>query len=121
MKKILIVDDQPETVRLLEIILRREDRELLSASNGRGALELARQADPDLMLLDIMMPGELDGYQVARALKDDPRTRHIHIIVMTAKAQKQDRLDALGAGADDYIAKPFDVMELRTRVETSLA
>lgn len=117
MKKILIVDDQPETVRLLEIILQQEGRQLLRADNGRGGLDAARRETPDLMLLDIMMPGELDGYEVARALKGDPQTARIPIIVMTAKAQKQDRLDAFAAGADDYIAKPFDVMDLRERVE----
>jgi CheY-like chemotaxis protein len=120
LKKILIVDDQPEVARLLEIVLRREDRLLLFAANGEEGLAAARDSRPDLVLLDIMMPGELDGYEVARRLKKDPATARAHILVMTAKVREQDRREALAAGADDYISKPFDIIDLKTRVERIL-
>lgn len=119
-EKVLIVDDHPETIRLLELVLRTEGRQLHCAENGERALELARQLKPDVMLLDIMMPGALDGYQVARYLKSDPETSRIRIIVMTAKAQERDRQEVFAAGADDYITKPFDVVEVRRRVEKFL-
>lgn len=116
MKKILIVDDQLEVSRLLEVALRGEGRQLYFAHNGEECFALARQVVPDLVLLDLMMPGKLDGYQVARRLKQDPATAAAHILVMTAKVHEQNRQEALAAGADDYIAKPFDVFDLRARV-----
>ena len=119
-KKILIVDDQPEVSRLLEIVLLREDRELLFAATGEEGLKAARHSLPDLVLLDIMMPGELDGYEVARRLKKDPATAGAHLLVMTAKVREQDRREAFAAGADDYISKPFDVIDLKTRVDRVL-
>lgn len=120
MKKILIVDDHPETVRLLEVILRGEGRQLYRADNGDRALELARKIKPDLMLLDVMMPGTIDGFQVARSLKEDPESRSIRIIIMTAKTQERDREEAFDSGADEYLAKPFDVLKLKTVVEKFL-
>jgi len=119
-KKILIVDDQSEVARLLEIVLRREGRELLFAANGEEGLEAARHFHPDLVLLDIMMPGAVDGYEVARRLKKDPATVGAHILVLTAKVREQDRREAFAAGADDYITKPFDVFDLKTRVDNLL-
>jgi len=115
--RILIVDDQPEVSRLLEIVLRGEGRQLLFADNGEDALALAGNQPLDLILLDIMMPGALDGYEVARRLKANPATASPHIIVMTAKVRDQDRQEALAAGADDFISKPFDVVELKNRVD----
>ena len=120
LKIILIVDDQPEVARLLEIVLRREDRQLLFAANGEEGLEAARNSCPALVLLDIMMPGAVDGYEVARRLKKDPATAGVHILVMTAKVREQDRREAFAAGADDYITKPFDVFDLKTRVDSVL-
>lgn len=120
MKKILIVDDQPEISRLLEIILRREDRQILQAENGQEGIDMARRNQPDLILLDIMMPGEIDGHEVARTLKAEPETAGCTIIAMTAKVREQDRIEALEAGADEYIRKPFDVLELKRRVEELL-
>jgi CheY-like chemotaxis protein len=119
-KKILIVDDHPETTRLLEVILRGEDRELLSAENGEKALQIARLAHPDVVLLDIMMPGGIDGYEVARRLKKDPGTADGKIIIMTAKVRKKDLEDAFASGADDFISKPFDIFDMRKRVERFL-
>jgi CheY-like chemotaxis protein len=120
LKKILIVDDQPEVARLLEIVLRREGRQLLCAASGEEGLEVARHFTPDLVLLDIMMPGAVDGYEVARRLKKDPATAGAHILVLTAKVREQDRLEAFAAGADDFITKPFDVFDLKTRVDRVL-
>lgn len=120
MKKILIVDDQPEVSRLLEIVLRREGRQLLFAANGEEGLALATRELPDLVLLDLMMPGDLDGYAVTRRLRQDPATAGALIVVMTAKVREQDRQEALAAGADDYIAKPFDVLALKNKVERLL-
>jgi len=115
-KKILIVDDQPEVSRLLEVALRGEDRQLLFAHNAEECFALARQVVPDLILLDLMMPGRMDGYEVAHRLKQNPATAAAHILVMTAKVHDQNRQQALAAGADDYIAKPFDVFDLKARV-----
>jgi CheY-like chemotaxis protein len=120
LKKILIVDDQSEVARLLEIVLRQEGRQLHFAANGEEGLEVARHVSPDLVLLDIMMPGAVDGYEVARRLKKDPATAGAHILVLTAKVREQDRLEAIAAGADDYISKPFDVFDLKTRVDNLL-
>ena len=120
MKKILIVDDQPEVSRLLEIVLRREGRQLLFAANGEEGLALATRELPDLVLLDLMMPGDLDGYAVTRHLRQDPATAGALIVVMTAKVREQDRQEALAAGADDYIAKPFEVLALKNKVERLL-
>jgi CheY-like chemotaxis protein len=119
-KKILIVDDHPETTRLLEVILRSNDRKLYLAESGEQALEIARRAHPDLILLDIMMPGGIDGYEVARRLKKDPETSSGKIIVMTAKVRNVDRMNAFASGADDYISKPFDIFDIRKRVEKFL-
>jgi CheY-like chemotaxis protein len=120
MQTILIVDDQPEVIRLLQLALRGEGRRLLFASNGQSALDLARETHPDLILMDVMMPGGIDGLQATRTLKADPETAGTRIIVITAKAQEGDRREALAAGADDYVAKPFDIMALRARVQGML-
>ena len=120
MKKILIVDDQPEISRLLEIVLRGEDRLILHAENGKEGVAVARRSRPDLILLDIMMPGGMDGHEVARLLKAEPETAGCIIVAMTAKVREQDRIDALEAGADEYIRKPFDVPDVKRRVEELL-
>jgi two-component system, OmpR family, phosphate regulon response regulator PhoB len=120
MQTILIVDDQPEVLRLLELALRGEGRRLLFAGDGQSALDLARQNHPDLILMDVMMPGGIDGLQATRILKGDPETAGAQVIMITAKAQKEDRQEALAAGADDYVAKPFDIRDLRAKIEGML-
>lgn len=120
MKSILIVDDQADVRRLLEIVLRAKGRHLVQAESGEEAIEVVRQNRPDLILLDVMMPGGMDGYETTRLLKEDPAFVGCPIIAMTAKVQEQDRIDALEAGADDYIGKPFDMAELKEKVERYL-
>jgi two-component system phosphate regulon response regulator PhoB len=119
MKKILIVDDQPEVRELVSVTLEIGPYKILTAENGNQALAVARAELPDLMLLDIQMPGgTLDGLDVCRALKSDPRTKHIHVIMLTAKGQDWDKQAGNNAGADDYFVKPFSPLELMNKVES---
>lgn len=120
MKKLLIVDDQEEVCRLLEIVLQDSDRQFRTAVNGEEALRQARSFQPDLVLLDIMMPGGIDGLEVARTLRNEIETFHGRILIITAKAQQGDREEAFLAGADDFITKPFDVNDLQKRVASLL-
>jgi len=116
MKKILIVEDQFDVLTLLGMVLRAEDREILLAENGEQALSIALDAVPDVILLDVMLPGGIGGYEVARTVKHDPRTAGCAIIIMTAKVQDEDKQDALSAGADDFIGKPYNLEELKSKV-----
>ena len=116
MKNILIVEDQVEALKLLSIVLKAEDRILFLTESGEEALEIAQESIPDLVLLDIMLPGGIDGYEVARTLKKDPLTTLCSIVVMTAKAQEQDKIDAFDAGADDFIRKPYGLADLKEKV-----
>ncbi len=120
MKTILIVDDQPAVARLLEIVLRREGCRLHFAASGEGCLQAARRLSPDLILLDIMLPGEMNGIEAARRLKSDPATASAPILVMTAAVRRQDVQDALAAGANGFIAKPFNLVDLKSRIVTLL-
>ncbi len=116
MKNILIVEDQVEALKLLGMVLRADDRKVFLTKSGEEALEVARETVPDLVLLDIMLPGGIDGYEVARALKRDPATASSAIVVMTAKVQEQDKIEAFKAGADDFIRKPYKLEELKSKV-----
>lgn len=115
-KKILIVEDQADVLKLLEMILKAEDRKIWLTESGEEALEVARETIPDVVILDIMLPGGIDGYEVARTLKKDPMTANCSIIVMTAKVQEQDKIDAWEAGADDFIGKPYKLDDLKNKV-----
>jgi len=117
---ILVVDDTPENIDLLVGILKADYR-LKAAKDGDKALKIARMAEkPDLILLDIMMPG-IDGYEVCRQLKEDYTTRHIPIIFVTAKISTEDELRGFDLGAVDYIAKPISPPVVKARVKTQLA
>ena len=104
--KILVVDDEPTIVRLMEFILARQGHEMLVAVNGEEALEKIRAHAPDLVLLDIMMP-RIDGYEVARTVRADPATAALPIIMLSAKAQEEDIRKGVEIGVDEYITKPF--------------
>lgn len=120
MKKVLIVDDHAEVRRLVEMTLRVDDYEILQAQNGKEAIEIARNNKPDLIIMDIMMPGNIDGLKATCILKDDPETKDIIIIMLTAKGQEFDKEKGLEAGADDYFTKPFSPLELIKKVEEVL-
>ena len=119
-RKILIVDDHSEVQKLLEIVLHKDGRKFFRAGNGEAAIEVARREKPEIIFLDIMMPGGIDGLEVTQILKKDPLTAGCFIITMTAKVQKRDRALALQAGADDYVSKPFNLPELEEKVEKIL-
>ena len=117
MKKILIVDDEDKVRRLIKVTLAIGDFEILEASTGEEALKIAREAIPDIILLDIMMPGRLDGYDVCSSLKKDPNTKDIYIIMLTAKGQKVDIEKGKVVCSDDYFVKPFSPMELINKID----
>ncbi len=117
--RILVADDDPGVRGAIELHLKVEGFEVLEAEDGPSTLEIARREAPDLVLLDVMMPG-MDGFEVCRRLRADPRTTHIPVIVLTAKSLAVDKVVGLAAGADDYVAKPFDPDELVARIRTTL-
>lgn len=114
--RVLIVDDIPANVRLLQAKLEADYYEVLTATDGVAALHLAAEAQPDIILLDVMMPG-VDGYEVTRQLKNNPDTRHIPVILLTALDGREDRLSGLEAGADDFMTKPVDDALLTARLQ----
>lgn len=115
--RILVVDDIEANVRLLEANLTAEYYDVLTAANGPEALAMAAAQAPDIVLLDVMMPG-LDGFQVCRRLKDDPATRHIPVVLVTALDGREDRIAGLEAGADEFLTKPIDEVMLLSRVRS---
>ena len=115
--RILVIDDIDANVRLLEAKLSAEYYEVLTASNGPSGLIVAAQERPDIILLDVMMPG-MDGFEVCRRLKDDPLTRHIPVVLVTALDGRQDRIAGLDAGADEFLTKPIDDVTLFSRVRS---
>ncbi|HEU4354161.1 MAG TPA: response regulator [Actinomycetota bacterium] len=116
---ILVVDDDPDIARFVEVNLRSAGYDVSVASDGEQALERAGQLRPDLVLLDVMMP-RIDGFEVAQRLRRNPQTANTSIIMLTAKALSTDKVLGLTAGADDYIIKPFDPIELLARVKGTL-
>lgn len=113
---VLVVEDEPDVVDLLRYNLNRAGFNVLIANAGNTGLELARKHRPDVTVLDLMLPG-MDGLSVCRALKSDPQTHDLGILMLTAKGAPQDRVAGLEIGADDYVAKPFSPRELVLRVE----
>src|SRR5258705_9593326 len=117
--KILVVDDEPDLVELLQHHLRREHYDVATASDGEKALAEARRIVPDLVVLDLMLPG-MDGLEVCRRLRADPRTMQIPIVMLTAKGEESDAVIGLAQGADDYVRKPFGTKEFLARIAARL-
>jgi two-component system phosphate regulon response regulator PhoB len=117
--KILVVEDEPDALELILFNLRAAGYEVITAENGQEALRKARTTNPDLMLLDLMLP-ELDGLEVCKLLRRDPATANLPIIMLTARAAEIDRILGLEIGADDYVTKPFSARELVLRIKKLL-
>jgi DNA-binding response OmpR family regulator len=119
-RRILVVDDEPEAVELLEFNLQQAGYAVISAANGAEALQKARAQMPDLIVLDVMLP-EMDGFEVCKLLRLEPATARVPILMLTAKAAEVDRILGLELGADDYLTKPFSPRELLLRIKNILA
>jgi len=117
--KVLIIDDEPDIVEFIEYNLRREQFDTRRASDGPAALRQAREEQPDIVLLDLMLPG-IDGLEVCRQLRQSPETAHIPIIMLTAKGEEADVVSGLEVGADDYVPKPFSMRLLLARMRAVL-
>lgn len=118
-KKILLVDDEPDIISMLKLRLEASGYDVITAADGNIAYDKARSEMPDLVILDLMLPG-MDGYQVCRLLKFNEKYRHIPIIMLTAKSQKDDKDWGEKAGADCYLTKPFDAVELLDKIKELL-
>jgi len=119
MARILVIEDEADIRRVLDYNLRSAGHEVLSAEQGREGLSLVREERPDLVLLDLMLP-DVSGTEVCRAIKDDPSSRAIPVIVLTARSEEIDRVVGFELGADDYVTKPFSVRELILRIRAVL-
>ena len=118
-QKILVVDDEEDILELLKFNLSREGYQVLCAVSGEQALRLVRSENPDLIMLDLMLPG-IDGLEVTRRLKNDPDTKNLPIVMLTAKGEEADIVTGLELGADDYITKPFSPRILIARIRAVL-
>ena len=117
--RVLIVDDERQNRQLLEVMLAPEGYELLTAESGEEALEIVAREHPDVVLLDVMMPG-MDGYQVATRIRDVPGLKRTAVLMLTALDDSNSRAHGLRAGADDYVTKPVDRTDLCARVRRVL-
>ncbi|GCE04577.1 response regulator transcription factor [Dictyobacter aurantiacus] len=117
--KVLVVDDEDNIIELIRLGLRYEGFQVEVASDGEQGIALAQRIDPDLVILDVMMPG-IDGLEVCRRLRGNPTTRDVPILMLTAKDEVGDRILGLQTGADDYLTKPFDFYELLERIKAIL-
>ena len=118
-KQILVVDDEPHMVKLLEYNLRRGGYKVITAYDGYEALQKVQQTKPDLIIADVKMP-QMDGYELCRRLRSNAKTKSIPFIFLTAKGQISERIEGLKKGANDYITKPFNPRELLARIEATL-
>jgi DNA-binding response OmpR family regulator len=119
-KIILIVDDQGELRKLVRMTLEFGDYELHEAENGQRALELSKVIQPDLVILDVMMPGDINGYQVCEKLKQGQNEKVPYVLLLTARGQKSDVEEGERVGADNYLVKPFSPLELIDNVKKAL-
>jgi len=117
---ILVVDDNFDNLEILSAFLESRGYRVATASDGRTALAKLEEVQPDLVLLDVMMPG-MDGWQVCRTIKRHPEFGSTRVVMVTAKAGFEDKFEGMRSGADDYVVKPVDLSELATKVERNLA
>jgi DNA-binding response OmpR family regulator len=118
--RILVADDEPALLRLLEFVLGRRGFIIQGVTNGNAAIEVLKAESPDLVILDVMMPG-LDGYDVLTFIRETPRLEGLPVVMLTARAQLDDIQRGLTLGADAYLAKPFDPEELLSVVESLIS
>jgi DNA-binding response OmpR family regulator len=114
-RRILAVDDEPHILKLVSFSLKARGFEVIEATDGLSAIEVAEREQPDLVLMDVMMPA-LDGYEACRRIKANPKTAHIPVVMLTAKTQVAEQKSGLDAGALDYICKPFTPKDLVAQV-----
>ncbi|MBX3618481.1 MAG: response regulator [Rhizobacter sp.] len=119
MATILVVEDNPQNLKLAQLVLRKGGHAVLAAPDGEQGLKAAGEHQPDLVLMDVQMPG-LDGLEVTRRLKHDPLTAHIKVVALTALAMKGDAERILAAGCDAYLAKPYQYQQLLDAVDQAL-
>jgi DNA-binding response OmpR family regulator len=119
-KKILVIEDDPATTRLVDYSLRHEGYQVITAFNGLDGIRKAIKETPDLVILDVMLPG-MDGFEICHRLRENPATEHLLILMFSAKAQETDKNTGLKVGADDYLPKPAAPAEIVKRVEKLLA
>ena len=119
-KKILVIEDDPATLRLVDYSLKQEGYEIITASNGLEGIRKARGESPDLVILDVMLPG-MDGFEICYRLRSEPTTAKLPILMFSAKAQEIDKDTGIKVGADDYLTKPSAPADIINRVEKLLA
>jgi len=119
-KKILVIEDDPATLRLVDYTLRHEGYQVFTASNGLEGIRKARNEAPDLIILDVMLPG-MDGFEICHRLRSEPDTAQLPILMFSAKAQEIDKDTGLKVGADDYLSKPAAPADIVNHVESLLA
>jgi DNA-binding response OmpR family regulator len=118
-RTILIVDDEEDVLDLLQLVFETSGFEVRRAATGKSAVSIAYEEPPDVVLLDVMMP-EMDGWQVLRTLKGDERTRNVPVVMLSARAERRDKMIGLQEGAEGYIAKPFSPAEVVREVQSFL-
>ena len=121
MKRVLIVEDQSDIRKRIRMTLEFEDYEIHEAADGAFGLAMVSAVRPDLVLLDVMMPGELDGLQVCQRIKSDPKLSGLKVVLLTARGQARDREAGQQAGADDYLVKPFSPLQLIETIDRLVA
>jgi len=117
--KILLVEDEPNIMRLTTVMLEKEGYQVLQAPDGKVGIELAHTQAPDIVVTDLIMP-EKNGFDVCRAVRADERTKHLPILILTAMGDEFNKSAGFEAGADDYLTKPFNINELKVRIKALL-
>ncbi|TDM08165.1 MAG: two-component system response regulator [Ideonella sp. MAG2] len=112
MKRVLIVDDQADIRELVRMTLELQDYDLHEAASGEDGVKQAQALNPDLVLMDVMMPGAIDGIEACRRIRQSPQLKRTKVVILSAKARPEDRASGLSAGASDYLVKPFSPREL---------